>query len=293
MHFAETVYRPPAEAFTPLIEITQGCTHNRCGFCTMYQNVPFRMTPIATLREDLAELRDAAPHATRLFFVGGNPFALSFENLKERCLLVQEYLPEVCEIAMSARVTDVAKKTLAQLKELKSLGITELYIGHESGDDETLKKINKGYTAEDILAQSRKLEAAGILYWTTFLNGVGGRELSRQHAVNSAKLFSQMNSKVVGSGSFTMFPNTPLEEEAKNGAFTELTEKERMEELKCFLEHLDTETEIVTHHTSALQVAGPFPAQKQAMLDALQHAIDHYDDMEASMTHHRRTIRQL
>lgn len=293
MHFTGTVYRPPAEAYTPLIEITQGCSHNKCKFCTMYKDVPFRVSPIEDVIEDLKELKRYVPNTKRIYFVGANAFVLSFEKLKERCLLVKKYLPEVKEISMSARVTDVMNKTEEQLKELRSLGITELYIGHESGDDWTLQRINKGYTSKDILEQSRKLENAGIIYWTTFLNGVSGVEHSSEHAINSAKLFSQLHSKVVGSGSLTMFPDTELANEAKRGEFTELSEKERMEELKLFLENLDTDTEIVTHHTSALQVGGKFPKNKQKMIDTLQYGIELYDELSDKMNYHRNNIRTL
>jgi radical SAM superfamily enzyme YgiQ (UPF0313 family) len=259
----------------------------------MYKNVPFRVSPIKDVEEDLEKLQSHVPDAERIHFVGANPFALSFELLKERCLLVKKYLPEVKEISMSARVTDIKNKTVEQLKELRSLSITELYIGHESGDDWTLQRINKGYTSKDILEQCHKLEAAGIVYWTTFLNGVAGVEHSRQHAINSAKIFSRLKSKVVGSGSLTMFPGTELANEAGKGEFVELNEKERMEELKLFLENLDTDTVIVTHHTSALQVGGKFPENKKEMIDTLQYAIDHYDELSNEMNYHRNNIRTL
>ena len=293
MHFTGTVYRPPAEAYTPLIEITQGCSHNKCKFCTMYKDVPFKLSPIEHIEEDLIELQSHVPNTERIYFVGGNPFVMSLEKLKERCLLVKKYLPNVKNIGMSARVTDINNKTVEQLKELKNLGITELYIGHESGDDWTLKRINKGYTSKDILEQCHKLEEAGIVYWTTFLNGVAGAKHSSEHAINSAKLFSQLQSKVVGSGSLTMFPGSELANEASMGEFTELNEKQRMEELKLFLENLDTDTHIVTHHTSALQVGGKFPEKKKEMIDTLRYGIDNYDKLSTELTNHRNRIQTL
>ncbi len=280
MHFAETVYRPPTEAYTPLIEITQGCTHNKCKFCTMYKGVPFRVTPIKIVEEDLRELKLRVPNAERIFFVGANAFALSYEKLKERCLLVKKYLPKIKEIAMMSRVTDISSKTVEQLKELHQLGITELYLGDESGDDWTLKRINKGYTSQDILEQCHKLEDAGIEYWSTFLNGVAGLEHSEQHAVNTAKIFNQLKSKMVSSTSLTMFPGTELADEAREGKFTELKEKQRMKELKLFLETLDVDTEIWTHHTSTMMIEGKFPEKKQQMLEQLQYGIDHMDEIE-------------
>ena len=103
--------------------------------------------------------------------------------------------------------------------------------GVESGDDWTLKRINKGYTSQDILEQCHKLEKAGIQYWMTFLNGVAGREHSHEHAVNSAKIFNQCKPMLVGTGGLTLFPGTPLLEEAERGEFTPLTERELMQDL--------------------------------------------------------------
>lgn len=293
MHFTGTVYRPPAEARTPLIEITQGCTHNKCKFCTMYKDVPFRMSPIEHVVEDLVELQRYVPNTKRIHFVGANPFALSFEKLKERILLVKKYLPKVCEITMQSKVDDIMNKSVEQLKELKVLGITELYFGVESGDDWTLNRINKGYTSKDILEQFQKLDDAGIIYWISFLNGVAGVEHSREHAINSAKIYSQLQMKVIGIPSLTMFSGTKLAAEAEKGEFNELNEKQRLEETKLFFENLNADTEIFMHHTSALQIGGKFLQNKKKMIDELQYAIENFDELSNELNYHRNNIKTL
>ena len=154
MHFTGTVYRNPYWPTWPLLEITQGCTHNKCKFCTMYKEVPFRLSPMEWIEEDL-----------------------------------------------------------------KELGMREISLGVESGDDWTLNHINKGCHAEDILEQCHKLEEAGIDYWMTFLNGVAGKSHSREHALNSAKIFSRCKPMLVGTGGLTLFPGTPLPEEAQRGCW--------------------------------------------------------------------------
>ena len=183
----------------------------------------------------------------------------------------------------ATRVSDFKNKTVEQLRKLKEIGVNEISLGVESGDDWTLQhwtlqRINKGYTSQDILEQCHKLEEAGIAYWMTFLNGVAGREHSHEHAVNSAKIFNQCKPMLVGTGGLTLFPGTPLLEEAKRGEFTPLTERELMQELLTFLEQLTCDCELNTHHTSSMNLTGPnFLKRKPQILEALRYGIEHLD----------------
>lgn len=291
MHYSEILYRPPQEYATPLLEITQGCTHNACKFCTMYREAPFRMTPLAIVEEDLQELADCVPQATRLYFTGGNPFALSFDHLKARLELVHQYLPQVREVAMNARIDDITPKSDEELAALRALGVTELYIGQESGDDATLALIDKDITAADIRRECRRLEKAGILYWSTFLNGVADRERSREHALNSAEVFNCLHQKAIAITSFTMFPGTPLAEDVAAGRFTPVNEKERLEELLLFIESLEVEADIWTSPTSALRLLGHLPEDKDAMMKQLIETLTHLD--ENALTERRKNIQHL
>ena len=277
MHFTEPVYRNPYWPTFPLIQITQGCTHNSCKFCTMYKDVPFRMQPMEWIEEDLKELRTTVPHAKTIQLLSANPMALTYDRLMPRLELIRKYLPELEHMYTATRVSDLKNKSVDELRRLREVGLNEISLGVESGDDWTLQRINKGYSAQDILEQCHKLEVAGIAYWMTFLNGVAGREHSHEHAVNSALIFNQCKPMLVGTGGLTLFPGTPLLEEAQRGEFTPLTEQELMEELKTFLELLTCDCELNTHHTSSLYLSGPFLPRKQQILDALQDAIDHAD----------------
>ncbi len=145
----------------------------------------------------------------------------------------------------------------------------------------------------DPLEQCHKLEQAGIDYWMTFLNGVAGRDHSREHAIHSAEIFSQCKPMLVGTGGLTLFPGTPLLEEARRGEFDPLSEKEMLEELKTFVEHLDCDCAFLTHHTiSGVNLSGPdFPARKDKIVAALQHQIDHGDlDRMAACRRSKRTL---
>ncbi len=277
MHLTEPIYRNPYWPTWPLIQITQSCTHNSCKFCTMYRDVPFRMQPMEWLEEDLRELQVLAPNAKTIQLLSANPLALSFDRLMPRLQLIRKYLPNLQHMYATTRVDDIKNKTIEQLKVLRDIGVDEISLGVESGDDWTLQRVNKGYTAQDILEQCHKLEEAGIRYWMTFLNGVAGREHSHDHAVHSAEIFNQCHPMLVGTGGLTLFPGTPLLEEAGRGEFTPLDEREMMQELHTFLQHLTCDCELNTHHTSTLHLTGPFLPRKQQLLDALQDAIDHAD----------------
>ncbi|MBQ6682634.1 MAG: radical SAM protein [Bacteroidales bacterium] len=291
MHLTEPVYRNPYWPTWPLIQITQSCTHNSCKFCTMYRDVPFRMQPMEWLEEDLRELQVLAPNAKTIQLLSANPLALSFDRLMPRLQLIRKYLPNLQHMYAATRVDDIKNKTIEQLKALRDIGVDEISLGVESGDDWTLQRINKGYTSQDILEQCHKLDEAGIRYWMTFLNGVAGREHSHDHAVHSAEIFNQCHPMLVGTGGLTLFPGTPLLEEAGRGEFTPLDEREMMQELHTFLQHLTCDCELNTHHTSTLHLTGPFLPRKQQLLDALQDAIDHADiDALARVRQHKRGL---
>ena len=292
MHFTGTVYRNPYWPIWPLLEITQGCTHNRCKFCTMYKDVPFRMSPIEWIEEDLRELSRTDPDATTIQLLSANPLVLPYDKLAPILEMIKRYLPKMEYVYLAGRVTDLRNKTAEELKKMKDLGMREISLGVESGDDWTLDRIHKGYHASDILEQCHKLEEAGIDYWMTFLNGVAGRSHSKEHAIHSAEIFSQCKPMLVGTGGLTLFPGTPLLEEAQRGEFDPLSEKEMLEELKLFVENLTCDCAFITHHTVAANLTGPnFLNRKDRIVAALDHAIQHGDmDRMAALRRNKRTL---
>lgn len=293
MHFTDTVYRNPYWPTWPLLQITQGCTHNSCKFCTMYRNVDFCLQPAEWIEEDLQELSQSDPHAKTVQLLSANPLALSYEKLVPILEMINHYLPEMEYIYAATRVTDISNKTVEQLRHLKELGLREISLGVESGDDWTLDRVNKGYHASDIIEQCAKLKEAGIDFWMSFLNGVAGREHSLEHAVNSAKIFSQCGPMFVGTGGLVLFPGTPLLDEAERGEFTPLSEKEMLVELKTFVENLTCDCTFITHHTvSGKNLTGPdFLRRKDSIVAALDHEIRHGNlDMMAAIRRNKRTL---
>ncbi len=293
MHFTETVYRNPYWPTWPLLQITQGCTHNSCKFCTMYRNVGFRIQPMEWIEEDLQELREMTPGATTIQLLSANPLALTYDKLAPILEKINQYLPNMQYIYAATRVTDICNKTVEQLKKLRDMGLKEISLGVESGDDWTLDRVNKGYHAADIIEQCGKLTEAGIDFWMTFLNGVAGKEHSRDHAIHSAEIFSQCKPMLVGTGGLVLFPGTPLLEEAEQGKFTPLSEQELLIELKTFVEHLTCDCTFITHHTvSGANLTGPnFLQRKDKILAVLDHEIRHGDlDRMAAIRMNKSTL---
>ncbi len=258
----------------------------------MYKEVPFRMSPMEWIEQDLQELAQSDSNARTIQLLSANPLVLTYDKLAAIFEMIHKYLPKIEYIYLAGRVTDLKNKTADELKKLKELGMREISLGVESGDDWTLDRINKGYHAEDILEQCRKLEEAGIDYWMTFLNGVAGRSRSHEHAVRSAKIFSQCRPMLVGTGGLTLFPGTPLLEEAQRGEFDPLTEKEMLEELKTFVENLTVDCSFITHHTVAANLTGPnFLTRKDKIIAALDYAIQNGDmDRMAALRRNKRTL---
>ena len=186
LHFTGQVWRPPYEASSQLLQVTAGCTHSKCKFCSLYHGTKFRLSPIAEVEEDLKVIQSYQPKARRVFLTGANPFVLSYNRLLDLGLLIRKYLRYCESIGMFSRISDIKSKTVEELQNLRHLGFDSISIGTESGDDNTLAMMNKGYTANDIIEQCKKLEEANIRYNFVYLTGLAGRNKGEQNAVNTA-----------------------------------------------------------------------------------------------------------
>ena len=179
MHYTGTIWRPPYEAESLLLEFTAGCTHHKCKFCTLYSDLPFhfQMSPIKDIESDLLESKENPAPIKRVFLTGANPFALKTEKLLEIASLIHQYLPTVTSIGCFARITDSVQKTDEELKSLHRAGFNGLTIGVETADNNALAFMRKGYTSKEILTQCKRLETAEIEYGFFYLSRI--RSLSR------------------------------------------------------------------------------------------------------------------
>ena len=162
MHFTEPISRHPYWPAWPLIEVTHGCSHNSCRFCTLYRDVKFGVQSMEIIEQDLAEIARTDPHATTIQLLSGNPLVLPYKKLAPVLEKIDENLPELKHIYAQGRITDIKGKTVEELRRLRELGLNEISLGIESGDDWTLDRIGKGYHAADIVAQCAKLDEVGL-----------------------------------------------------------------------------------------------------------------------------------
>ena len=311
MHYTGTIWRPPYEAESLLLEVTAGCTHHRCKFCTLYEELPFRfrMSPLEDVEADLqeAQMRAGDPMARlaarlqgfpepeqprRVFLTGGNPFVLQTDRLRDIAQLIQAYFPSCKSIGCFARVTDISRKTDAELLELRQLGFENLSIGVETGDDQALAFMDKGYTAGEALRQVRRLDEAGISYRFTSLAGLSGAGRGREGALASAGFFNRTRPLLIGSSMLTVCPESRLYQEIQAGRWQEAGEVEKLEELKVLIEHLEIPVRFATLGVSnAVWVQGTLPEDRERMTARLEEACR--GEHEEALRQYRTGLRHL
>ena len=293
MHFTGTIWRPPYEAASLLIEATAGCTHHRCKFCTLYNDLPFpfRMSPLEDIEADLLEAQTAlhSPFGKltaalqglparegprRVFLTGANPFVLKADRLLEIARLVKQYFPAIQTVGCFARVTDISLKTDGELDRLRAAGYDGLTIGVETGDGPSLAFMDKGYTPEDISAQCQRLDRAGIGYNFFYLTGIAGAGEGERSAKASAEVFNRLHPRLIGSSMLTIYPDSALYREIQGGNWAEAGEIEKFQELKTLVSCLDIPVTFAALGASnAYQFQGRLPEDREALLFALDQII--------------------
>lgn len=279
-----TIYRPPNEAFTYLLQVTAGCTHNACRFCTMYRDKKFHLIDEDTIKANLAEekkVRDiyGRPHR-RIFLVDGDVFSLSADKLEEKIKLIRSYMPELEIISMYAAVRSIMTKSDEDLARLKSLGVDELYIGYETGLDDVLTFMNKGTTLEDSIRQAERLNAAGIRHHALLLLGAAGKGRGEESGLAAAKLINQVKPVIARFTTLSIFEGSELEEDVKAGRFTEAGELEILQEEKVCLENIELPEVLfqANHVLNSAPVQGYVGRDREWMLKKLNRAIDEFDE---------------
>ncbi len=299
MHYTGTIWRPPYEASSLLIEVTAGCTHNKCKFCTLYDDLPFkfRMSPLKDIETDLAEIQTAlnsrhSQPVKRVYLTGANPFVLKFERLKEIADLIHKYLPRCKTIGCFARITDIILKKDDELIALHQLGYDNITIGVETGDGEILKFMHKGYPPEAIITQSHRLDAASIKYNYFYLTGISGAGRGKIGAFTSAKVFNQTHPQIIGSSMLTVYPESELFTEIQSGNWSEETELEKLEELKILIENLNIPVYFATLGASnAIFFEGQLPESRTKLIRYLENMCQTQNESE--LRHYRTHLKHL
>lgn len=275
MKYHGSVYRPPSEANSLIIQVTLGCTHNSCTFCPMFSDKRFRLVPFDEVMSNLKEARCEYSYVKRIFFADGNSLCLTNEKLLPLMEAAQAIFPECERISVYARAENVLRKTDEELLALKAAGLGIVYIGAESGSDEVLRRVNKGETADQMIEAVQKAEALGIKTSVTFISGLGGRELMEEHAVKTGEMIAQMGASYVGLLTLMTAPGTPLFKDLMSGKFRQLTQPEVAKELELILTHADCQSPCVlrsNHASNRLVLSGTLPQDRERLLEQVRRA---------------------
>ena len=284
MEYNGTVYRPPIEAQSFLVPITEGCTHNTCTFCNMYQGIPFRVLSLEEVEEYLAQAWITGPAtcdaAERVYFVGADPFALTAEKLLRRIELVRRYLPKASTFTMYARVDNVACKSDEDLRALKDAGVDDLYIGVESALDDILLYLDKGYTSGETLEQCERLNQMGIRHCDLLMLGAAGKGRGIESARAAAELENAAKPHKILMTTMTAYVGTKLDDDIASGVFVPAGEIENLQEERELIVCLDLPGREfwAAHPLDVMPLRGILGPDTQEMLDDLDYAIEVTDE---------------
>lgn len=276
MRYEGTVYRPPSEANSLLIQATIGCPHNKCSFCSMYKQSRFKIRPIEEIKEDLRSAREYyGEYIESLFFPDGNTIIMKTAQLEEIITYAKQLFPYLQRITVYGSARFVNKKSLEELQQLKDAGLSRIHTGMESGDDVTLQRICKGTTSEEIIAAGLKLKKVGIDTSEYYLVGIGGKERWREHALESARVLSAFSPDYIRLRTFVPVPGTPLYEEYKQGSFELLSPHEALQEIGLLISNLHCEgSQVLSDHISNYwNISGRLPDDREIMLDGIKTAL--------------------
>ena len=272
MRYEGTIYRPPSEAHSLLIQCTVGCPHNRCTFCGMYKDKRFRIRSLTDIRQDLADARKHYGAGIQsMFLPDGNTILMKTSELVEILEYARELFPELNRITMYGSAQFINRKTQAELSALRNAGLDRIHSGMESGDDITLTNICKGSTAEQIVSAGRKVIDAGMELSEYVLIGIGGLERTIEHATESARVLNEIGPHFIRLRTLIPMQGTPLYELWKKDGFQLLRPHQALRETRLFIENLTVEDGKLfsDHGSNYAWVHGRLPEDKQAMLAAI------------------------
>lgn len=272
MNYTGVVYRPPFEANSFLLQVTKGCSHNKCSFCYMYPDVQFSVCPMEEVEADIREAALKWPTVKRVFLEHGDAFVLSADKLLQIADCIHRNLTEVETISMYASIKNIKGKTDAEIRRLRDAGINELDIGVESGLDAALERMNKGFTSEEAQHELLRLTKAGMDYSFNAILGCGGAELWRENAEATARLLNRVQPHLLFIGTLHAEPGCSLYEDLKTGDFKECTYGQLLDEQELLLTNLDLEDTYYfgSHPSNVVPMQGRLPDNKTEMIDAIR-----------------------
>ena len=274
MRYYGAVYRPPSEAYSLIVQVTYGCSHNTCAFCSMYKEKRFALRPLDEVLEDFHIARQTYRHVDKVFLADGDALVRKASELYTILDTIRELFPECQRVTSYASPASIRIRTDEELQTLRAKGLTMVYMGLESGCDEVLKLMRKGHMSDEIVAMGQKVRRNGIALSVTAITGLGGPELLEQHAIETAKAFNAMNPEYIGMLTLMVEPGTPLYDWVRDGKFQLLTQTQVLRETRLLVENLDSPGSVfrMNHASNYLVLKGTLNQDKEVMLRTIEAA---------------------
>lgn len=270
------LYRPPSEAYSLIIQATLGCSQNKCTFCSMYKSKKFTIKPLEQIKKEIDFFRIYVKKAERIFLADGDALIIPMKILKEIFIYINEKFPEAERISLYGSPKSILLKTPEELLELKKLGLGLIYLGVESGSDKILSSVKKGASREEIITAGKKVKKVGIPLSVTAIAGLGGKENSSEHALETAALISEINPDYFGVLTLMLEEGTELLEEYKKGKFIPLSSSEILEETKLMIKNINVKEKCIfrsNHASNYVSLKGTLPYEKENILKTIDYAL--------------------
>lgn len=276
MRYEGDIYRPPSEAYSLLIQVTIGCSHNKCTFCSMFKDKMFRVRDVSEVMEDLETARKTYRKVERVFLCDGDALCLSNDKLLVILDRIRELFPECRRVSVYGSAKDVLRKTPEELAVLREHGMGMIYLGAESGSQKVLDMICKGVSREEMIEAVRKVEDAGIPTSVTFISGLAGKENWEEHAIETGKMITEMNASYVSLLTLMLDSRAPIVGQINRGELTLLSAEEVVAEAYLLLKHANPTKTCVfrsNHASNYVSLRGNLPADKPRLMEQLERAM--------------------
>jgi radical SAM superfamily enzyme YgiQ (UPF0313 family) len=275
MHYEGMIIRPPSEANSILLQVTVGCSRNKCTFCGTYRGERFRIKSDETIMDDIAFAARHCRRQRRVFLCDGDALIIPQKRLLQILTEIEKQLPWVTRVGVYANAKSLEMKTAEELEALHAHGIGIAYMGLETGDDVTLKSINKGADSEKMIRMGRKLRGAGIKLSVTVLLGIAGRERSQIHGRETGRVLSAIDPEYVGALSLMLIPGTPLYDAHAEGRFELIEPAEMLAELRTMMAHTHLSRGLfhANHASNYLPIKARLPRDKEEVLALIDNAL--------------------
>lgn len=280
MRYEGNIFRPPSEAYSLLVQVTIGCTHNKCTFCSMYKDKKFRVRDLDEVIQDLKWAKEHYRRVERIFLCDGDALALSNNRLMPILEFISDNFPECERVTVYGRAKDALKKTDEEMRQLYEAGIKMVYLGAESGSEKVLKAINKGETRQELIDGVKKIETSGMKASVTFISGLAGKDGWEDHAIQTGTMISEMQPSYVGLLTLMVEPGVPMADDIQSGKLRLLSAEEIMAETLLMLQNTNVQKDCVfrsNHASNYVSLRGTLPADREKMMALLRKAMNNHD----------------